>query len=191
VGRGHVNPKNFIGSLCVFYLLPVFLIYFTPYIPIIGILMALIISTFYLEEGYLYTFSPLLGWMFGMVTCNSKLTFMCIVRIFVYWIATSFFPLITIPWWMFIYFALWIYTKFILLLSPLLYKDGFEKVCEQIANHQMGLTILFMLLTLKSSVQFLIQQVTTGFTICMLYILYKLYKNRNSNIIKTMLNKKA
>lgn len=177
VGNEHVN--GFIGSLFVFYLMPIFLIHFTPWIPFIGAILAAILST-YLKDGIFYLLSPLVGWMFGVKACKEKISIGSIFIILGYWIVTSFFPFVNILWLLFIYYALWIYARFILALSPLLYKDGFYKVCAQISRHKIGLTSLFMLLTLRSSVQFLIKPVTTGFTVCMLYVLYKLSNQKKS-----------
>ena len=112
VGNDYVKPENFFGSMFVFYILPVILIFLTHLIPTIGVCIAIVLSTFYYseqEEGYMFSLSPFFGWLIGLSTCNTTLSFMCIVRVFAYWIATSFFPLITIPWLVFIYIILWIW----------------------------------------------------------------------------------
>jgi hypothetical protein len=190
-------PNGIMYDFLLFYIVPYFLIqpilYGKIMMPIISFfifLYAIFVGGFVFEEGSLknglwYWIAPFtLTYMaykgsgksegdLGIISLMFKF-FMCFITFF---IIGPFLMFILYPmWWYSIAVAVMIYYTIFIVTLP--YQYGFEKVIAEMSKHRLSLTIIFMLLTIRSSQSFLVSLATTGIIIGSIYTVYFLIKNK-------------
>ena len=168
--------KHAVGDLVVFYVIPYVMIYlvFLPILPFVGIFWAFLESLYLSNDcGFMFTFAPITAWFYGISVCKS-INISCLLTTFLIGMIGLFMPLMFVPWWICISWCVWVYSIVILLFSPFFYENGINKVFHQIAEHKISLIVIFMILTLKTSLTYLIQPVAAGLLLGTIYILYEL-----------------
>jgi hypothetical protein len=126
----------------------------------------------------MFTFSPITAWFYGISRCK-EINITCIITTFIFGMIGFFMPMAFIPWWICISICVWAYSIIVLLFSPFLYKDGISKVFHEIVRHKISLVLIFMILTIKTSITYLSQSVTGGILLGSIYILYKLLRKKS------------
>ena len=170
-----------IGRLIVFFIVPYVLIFLTffplgvpSFVFAMGFIMSVISSMHEAADcGFMFTFSPITSWFYGLGRCK-EITLGCLISIIIIGIIGFFLPMTFIPWWISISFAIWFYSIVVLLFSPFLYKDGIKRVFHEMVRHKLGLTLVFIYLTLKTAMSFLIPPAVFGLVLGTLYVLYEL-----------------
>lgn len=169
--------KGLFGNLFLFYAMPYLLFYYIYYfLPFVSFALAFL-GSMSEEYSFIFTFSFITAWIYGFGICD-ELSPGCIINAVMLGIIGIIVSFSFIPWWIIISVAASIYFNVFLILSPF-FKNapGIHSVFEEIKKHNASLTILFMILTVRSSATYLIPQVTSGFYIGFIYILYLLYKS--------------
>jgi len=164
------------GRIIVFFVMPYILIYLTflPFIPFLGFILSVICSMHEAADcGFMFTFSPITAWFYGLGNCK-EINLGCLFSIIIIGIVGFFLPMTFIPWWFSISFAVWMYSIVVLLFSPFLYKGGIKSVFHEMVNHKLGLTLVFIYLTLKTAMSFLIPPAVFGLVLGTFYVLYEL-----------------
>jgi len=172
--------ESSVGRIVVFFVMPYLLIYvaFSPLIPFIGFFTAVLCSMFEEANGFMFTFSPITAWFYGIGQCK-EINLGCLFSYMITGIIGLFLPMNYIPWWIGISFAVWLYTVIVLLFSPFLYKNGLQQVFREILKQKVGLTLVFIYLTLKTSMSFLIPPAVLGLVLGTFYVLYELLFKKN------------
>ena len=175
--------ENAVCALFRFYIMPIvfiqlllsigaFAIVFMCFFVTIGI------SMFAMERyGFMYTLSPLTGFIYGLSLCK-EWSIMGIVSAFGIGIMGVMAPMIHIPWWFMVTYAVYAYSVVILLFSPFLWKNGLTHTFHEMKSYKMSLVLLFIFLTLKSSNQFLIPQVSVGLLLGSIYLMYQIIRGK-------------
>ncbi len=176
--KGGVLSKYFIGDLFVFYVMPYILMYLIipPIIPFVYGFVALVGSLKVSNScGFMFTLAPFTAWFYGISLCK-EINIMCLITTFIIGIIGCCMPMVFIPWWICISWCVWAYSIIVLLFSPFLYENGIKKVFHEIMKHKISLIVIFMYLTLKTSLTYLIQPVAAGLLLGTVYVLYGLLK---------------
>jgi hypothetical protein len=174
-GKDYLYPDLF-GNLLLFYASPYILFYMTSIIPYISFVLAGI-GSMLKEYSFMFTFAAITAWGYGIGKCD-EIGIGCLLNTFMLGMTGIILSFTYIPWWIIISVATYIYFGTFLVFSPFFANaPGLSVVFKEILKHKSSLTIIFMLLTLRASTTYLVPQVTSGLGICLLYILYTLYKN--------------
>jgi hypothetical protein len=175
-----VANKHWVGDLFRFYIMPYVMIYMMKAVPVFVFVLTLFAATFYAANsyGFMYVLSPFTGWVYGFSLCEKTITFGCIMNMFLLGIIGFMLPMVHIPWWFVVTFAVSMYSYVILLFSPFLSTNGLSKTFQEIKRHKRSLVLLFMYFTLKSAHNYLTTPVSSGLLIGALYILYLLFTGK-------------
>ena len=175
-----VASKHWIGDVFRFYIMPFLLIYMMASVPLYTFLLVLFVATFYAADGYgfMYVLSPFTGWGYGLSLCGKEFSIVCIMLMFLIGIIGCILPIVHIPWWFIVTFAVTIYSYILLLFSPFLSTNGLQKTFQEIKAHKRSLVMMFMYFTLKSAHNYLTTPVSSGLLIGALYIVYKLFTGK-------------
>jgi hypothetical protein len=176
-----IAAKHWIGDIFRFYVMPYFLIYMMAVVHVALFALTIFVSTMYAADGYgfMYSLSPLTGWVYGFSLCEKTISIQCIIFMILLGII-GFWALflIHIPWWYIVTVALTLYAYILLLFSPFLSTNGLQKTFQEIKSHKRSLVMMFMYFTLKSAHNYLTTPVSSGLLIGALYIVYKLFTGK-------------
>jgi len=174
-----VTNTNIIGDLFTFYIYPnlfIWILSIPLYIPLIGMFISFIKSFDIPQSGWMFTFAPITAPLYS-ISNKSSLRPMDIIQMFAAIVAGFFIPFIFIPWWILISIFMWLYCIVVIVVSPILYKDGPYKVLQQVYAHRRSLICIFMMSTIYSSNLYLTPPAVTGLTIGALIIAGKMAYN--------------
>ena len=169
------DGKSTLGDWLIFYGIPYLwiygTIYVTPLIAIAGIIQGTVIN-----QGWIFSFSPLLLWMYKFTRLKA-ITIGGLFSVLLFQIPGFFLPLLFIPYWMAVGATMYAYAFVLLFFTPFLYKNGMHHLIGQVMNHTTSMLLIFIYLTLRTASSFLIQPVTTGLFLGSIYILYGMVKS--------------
>lgn len=171
--------SSLIGNLFFFYIFPlVFVHLIKQHTFLIGLYCFLVFLCAIWLENYLIIFSPLsFPWFVyrGEGASIMKLIAACIF----FWVGIFFIP-VYLGWWFLLANVGLFYTAAFYLLSPAF--NGFHNVIQETGKHKLTLTILFMVLALRSANTFLISPLVKAGMVasCISFLGYWFYSSHYS-----------
>jgi hypothetical protein len=82
-------------------------------------------------------------------------------------------------WWVGVSAMVWFHVVVLTNCVPFMFTGGTTVLWKEIRNHRLSLMMVFMILTILSSIKSLIPGVTTGLTVMSIYLCYKEIRHKN------------